>query len=136
MSKVDVKCVLLGKEFGGKTSLVERYVHKRFVEKPSNKYQAKCKIYLCGTKRDLINMEPNARRISEKAVSDYACAIGAKVFETSSKTGENVEELFETVARDYVQFEMQLEGLSSNLIIVLNSSFNSTIILQELQTIS
>ncbi|RWS11448.1 ras-related protein Rab-24-like protein [Dinothrombium tinctorium] len=57
-------------------------------------------------------MEPNARRISEKAVSDYACAIGAKVFETSSKTGENVEELFETVARDYVQFEMQLEGLS------------------------
>lgn len=28
--KVDMKIVLLGKEFGGKTSLVERYLHNRF----------------------------------------------------------------------------------------------------------
>ena len=28
--KVDVKVVLLGKEYGGKTSLVERYIHERF----------------------------------------------------------------------------------------------------------
>lgn len=28
--KVDMKVVLLGKEFGGKTSLVERYLHDRF----------------------------------------------------------------------------------------------------------
>ena len=31
-SKVDAKVVLLGKEFSGKTSLVERYLHERFNE--------------------------------------------------------------------------------------------------------
>ena len=29
-SRVDLKVVLLGKEYGGKTSLVERYVHGKF----------------------------------------------------------------------------------------------------------
>lgn len=28
--KPDLKVVLLGKEYGGKTSLVERYIHHRF----------------------------------------------------------------------------------------------------------
>ena len=28
--KVDLKVVLLGKEYGGKTSLVERYIHNKF----------------------------------------------------------------------------------------------------------
>lgn len=28
--KVDLKVVLLGKEYGGKTSLVERYIHGKF----------------------------------------------------------------------------------------------------------
>ena len=31
-SKVDAKVVLLGKEYSGKTSLVERYLHHRFNE--------------------------------------------------------------------------------------------------------
>ena len=30
--KVDLKVVLLGKEYGGKTSLVERYIHGKFNE--------------------------------------------------------------------------------------------------------
>jgi Ras-related protein Rab-24 len=29
-SKIDMKIVLLGKEYGGKTSLVERFLHDRF----------------------------------------------------------------------------------------------------------
>ena len=36
--KVDLKVVLLGREYGGKTSLVERYVHGKFTE--SAPYQA------------------------------------------------------------------------------------------------
>lgn len=31
-SRVDIKVVLLGKEYGGKTSLVERFLHDRFAE--------------------------------------------------------------------------------------------------------
>ena len=31
-SKVDAKVVLLGKEYSGKTSLVERFIHGRFNE--------------------------------------------------------------------------------------------------------
>lgn len=32
--RVDVKVVMLGKEYVGKTSLVERYVHNRFLVGP------------------------------------------------------------------------------------------------------
>ena len=32
--RVDVKVVMLGKEYAGKTSLVERYVHDRFLVGP------------------------------------------------------------------------------------------------------
>ena len=36
-AKVDCKVVLLGKEYGGKTSLVERFVHGKFQD--GNAYQ-------------------------------------------------------------------------------------------------
>ncbi|XP_019511122.1 PREDICTED: ras-related protein Rab-24 isoform X2 [Hipposideros armiger] len=169
--RVDVKVVMLGKEYVGKTSLVERYVHNRFLVGPyqntigaafvakvmsvgdrtvtlgiwdtagSERYEAMsriyyrgakaaivcydltdsssferakfwvkelqnleegCQIYLCGTKSDLLEEDRRRRRVDFHDVQDYADNIKAQLFETSSKTGQSVDELFQKVAEDYV----------------------------------
>ncbi|XP_022086683.1 ras-related protein Rab-24-like [Acanthaster planci] len=61
-----------------------------------------CKIYLCGTKFDLVEENRKARRVDSDIVADYAKEFRAQVFETSSKTGYHVKELFLKVAKDYV----------------------------------
>ncbi|KAG9265900.1 ras-related protein Rab-24 [Astyanax mexicanus] len=175
--RVDAKVVMLGKESVGKTSLVERYVHHRFlvgpyqntigaafVAKPINvgdkvitlgiwdtagseRYEAMsriyyrgaraaivcydltdsssflrarfwvkelqtfeehCKIYLCGTKNDLIEADRSARQVDYHDVTDFADEIGAQHFETSSKTGNNVDELFMKVAEDFSNSAFEL----------------------------
>ncbi|XP_036279916.1 ras-related protein Rab-24 isoform X1 [Pipistrellus kuhlii] len=169
--RVDLKVVMLGKEYVGKTSLVERYVHDRFLVGPyqntigaafvakvmsvgdrtvtlgiwdtagSERYEAMsriyyrgakaaivcydltdsssferakfwvkelqnleegCQIYLCGTKSDLLEEDKRRRRVDFHDVQDYADNIKAQLFETSSKTGQSVDELFQKVAEDYV----------------------------------
>ncbi|XP_005992410.1 ras-related protein Rab-24 isoform X2 [Latimeria chalumnae] len=171
--RVDVKVVMLGKEYVGKTSLVERYVHKRFLVGPyqntigaafvaraihvgdkvitlgiwdtagSERYEAMsriyyrgakaaivcydltdgssfqrvkfwvnelqnceehCKIYLCGTKSDLIEDDRSRRKVDFHDVQDYADEIKGHLLETSSKTGHNVDELFQKIAEDYLNF--------------------------------
>ncbi|CAN8023610.1 unnamed protein product [Ixodes persulcatus] len=172
MSHVDLKVVLLGKEYGGKTSLVERYLYDRFdsatpyqntigaaygakqivvrnrkitlgiwdtagseryeamsriyyrnagaavvcfdlIDRESfqkakfwveelRKYEEKCQIFLCGTKKDLIKEEGRPRAVHWSDALEYADAIGAKLFETSSKTGEGIADLFCQVAEDYL----------------------------------
>ncbi|XP_048023275.1 ras-related protein Rab-24 isoform X1 [Megalobrama amblycephala] len=168
--RVDAKVVMLGKESVGKTSLVERYVHRRFLVGPyqntigaafvakalnvgdkvvtlgiwdtagSERYEAMsriyyrgaraaivcydltdsssfkrarfwvkelqnceehCKIYLCGTKSDLIEADRSVRQVDFHDVQDFADEIGAQHFETSSKTGKNVDEVFQKVAEDF-----------------------------------
>jgi Ras-related protein Rab-24 len=54
-------------------------------------------LFLCGTKVDLLT-EDFPRGISTDVVEDYASELDVKTFETSSKTGENVEALFRAVA--------------------------------------
>lgn len=170
-SRVDMKVVLLGKEYGGKTSLVERYLHDRFNEgvpyqatigaafgakrmeiggrniimgiwdtAGSERYEAmsriyyrgakaavvcydltdsesfarvrfwvnelksneeKCKIYLCGTKKDLVKEDKKSRKVDYHMATDYADEINAQVFETSSKTNEGIRELFRKVGEDF-----------------------------------
>lgn len=171
--------VLLGKEYGGKTSLVERFIHHRFNSNlpyqntigaafgakavttqgqtvtlgiwdtaGSERYEAMsriyyrgakagivcydltddqswdrarfwvqeikaheetCKIYLCGTKRDLLETGNAHRAIDYHDITDYADTINAPVFETSSKTGENIIELFDQIATDYIARPMEVE---------------------------
>ncbi|XP_076372677.1 ras-related protein Rab-24-like isoform X3 [Tachypleus tridentatus] len=150
MSRVDLKVVLLGKEYGGKTSLVERYLYDRFkgnapyqndtagseryeamsriyyrgakaaivcydlTEDSSferakfwvnelKKYEENCKIYLCGTKKDLVQEDRQMRKVDYHITTDYADEMGAELYETSSKTGECVEELFTKITTDFVK---------------------------------
>lgn len=179
-SKVDAKVVLLGKEYSGKTSLVERFIHGRFNENQpyqntigaafgakkvivsnkgvtlgiwdtagSERYEAMsriyyrgakaavvcydlterssferakfwvnelkmheehCKIYLCGTKYDIIQRDKKLRQVDYHMTTDYADEIGAKVFETSSLSCHNVEELFYEVAKDFAADEEIPDG--------------------------
>ncbi|KAM9066801.1 ras-related protein Rab-24 isoform X1 [Antechinus flavipes] len=185
--RVDVKVVMLGKEYVGKTSLVERYVHDRFLVGPyqntigaafvakvmsvgdrtvtlgiwdtagSERYEAmsriyyrgakaaivcydltdsssferakfwvkelqsleeSCQIYLCGTKSDLLEEDRRLRRVDFHDVQDYADDIKAQLFETSSKTGQSVDELFQKVAEDYVSvaaFQLMTEDKGVDL---------------------
>eukprot|EP01121_Diplochlamys_sp_Union-15-3_P008833 TRINITY_DN2369_c0_g2_i1.p1 TRINITY_DN2369_c0_g2~~TRINITY_DN2369_c0_g2_i1.p1 ORF type:complete len:211 (-),score=41.84 TRINITY_DN2369_c0_g2_i1:14-598(-) len=64
--------------------------------------EERCSIYLVGTKLDLVEESESARAVDSAEVSTYVESIGAKYFETSSKTGHNVEELFHTIANEWV----------------------------------
>lgn len=152
----------------GKTTLVERYLNKRFVENPqatigaafnakkisingqsvviglwdtagSERYEAMSRIYyrsakaaiLCFDLRDndsfeklkewvaeLKEHEPtcalyivgckldtvvDGARVDATAIRNFAEKVGAQVFETSSKTGRNVDELFFSVAENWLR---------------------------------
>ncbi|KAG8200958.1 hypothetical protein JTE90_020595 [Oedothorax gibbosus] len=67
-------------------------------------YEQNCKVYLCGTKKDLIKNGGKPRAVDYHSVTDYADEImAASVFETSSKTGEGVYELFYKIAENFAK---------------------------------
>ncbi len=72
-----------------------------------------CRLYLCGTKKDLVDGENKyLRQVCHHVVADYADEIRAEVFETSSKTSENIQELFLKIAEDYVKEPVNSRSLS------------------------
>lgn len=177
MSSVDCKVVLLGQTNTGKTCLMERYVHDRFLTKTTTtiggcfaakkelvgnkgvilgiwdtagserytsmsrmyyrkakaaiicyditdrttlvkaRYWARelqrmeedCKIYLCGTKKDLVDSGLNSRDVDINMARALAGDLNADLFETSSKTGENVGNVFQKIAMDSNQPENALD---------------------------
>ncbi|KAL6046796.1 Ras-related protein Rab-24 [Balamuthia mandrillaris] len=62
-----------------------------------------CALYIVGTKLDCIEDGSETRKVRPEAVKEYASNIGARLFETSARTGQNVDELFQTVAEDFLQ---------------------------------
>ncbi|OWF38440.1 ras-related protein Rab-24-like [Mizuhopecten yessoensis] len=168
---VDIKVVLLGKAFAGKTCLVQRYIHQTYNDTPysntigaafaskkliskgkhvvmnvwdtagSERYQSmskiyyrgaraailcydltdktsfekvrfwvgelqtneeNCRMYLCGTKKDLIDDDPESRAVSLSVVQSLAQDLQSDIYETSSVTGETIDEMFDKIAADYV----------------------------------
>ncbi|XP_076758754.1 ras-related protein Rab-24 isoform X2 [Xylocopa sonorina] len=61
-----------------------------------------CKLYICATKNDLLDIDGVVASPDTDVVETYAAGIQAKFFITSSKTGENVAELFNDIAQDFM----------------------------------
>ena len=51
---------------------------------------------------DLITDQVKQRDISAAHVAEFARKVGADTFETSAKTGQNINELFNKIASDYL----------------------------------
>ncbi|XP_038220450.1 ras-related protein Rab-24-like [Zerene cesonia] len=61
--------------------------------------EEECKVYLCGTKKDLLDSAASKREVPEDIVETYSQGLHGH-FLTSSKTGENVDELFQKIVED------------------------------------
>ncbi|KAJ6248447.1 ras-related protein rab-24 [Anaeramoeba flamelloides] len=68
----------------------------------------KCKIYLTGTKSDLIK-EDESNRIPKKTIINFSKKLDIKTFETSAKKDKGVSELFKEIAQDHLQ-QIEEEG--------------------------
>ncbi|KZC12399.1 PREDICTED: ras-related protein Rab-24-like [Dufourea novaeangliae] len=69
-----------------------------------------CKIYICATKKDLL--EHGAVPSPDiDVVETYAAGIQAKLFITSSKTGENVDEMFNEIAQDFMSDPNNIQNI-------------------------
>ncbi|RWS25675.1 ras-related protein Rab-24-like isoform X3 [Leptotrombidium deliense] len=66
-----------------------------------------CELYICCTKNDLVTKENI--KISSDQIETTANTFKAKVFTTSSKTGEGVHELFRQIINDLINVELKAE---------------------------
>lgn len=62
-----------------------------------------CKIYLVGTKKDIVDDNPNLRDVDVQTAEPLAADLQAQFYETSSKTGENIGRLFKQIATDILE---------------------------------
>ena len=69
------------------------------------KLEEECRIYIAATKTDLIAGDNTQRAVDLNTTSDYCDSIGAQLFETSSKDGTNIQELFHAIASDCLRDE-------------------------------
>jgi len=75
---------------------------KYWVDELSKNVQG-CSIFIVGTKLDLVESGAKARAVSKGEVESFAETIDGKIFETSSKTGVNIGELFFEAAKTYLE---------------------------------
>ncbi|KAL2730807.1 ras-related protein Rab-24-like isoform X1 [Vespula squamosa] len=77
--------------------------------------EEECKIYLCGTKKDILSNLDMIAVPDIDIVKNYANGIQAKFFLTSSKTGENVVELFTEIANDFLSVPENLQKIEETV---------------------
>ncbi|KAK2584696.1 hypothetical protein KPH14_007032 [Odynerus spinipes] len=83
--------------------------------------EEECKIYLCGTKKDILSNSDMITTPDIDTVQNYANGIQAKFFLTSSKTGENVVELFTEIANDFISVPENLQKIEETVILTNTS---------------
>lgn len=65
-------------------------------------HEPACALYIVGCKLDAV---VDGNRVDAALIRNYAEKVGASVFETSSKTGRNVDELFFSIAENWLRAE-------------------------------
>jgi len=69
-----------------------------------------CHIIIVGNKYDIVEKQPNKRQISFDEVQKFARDKGCLCMEGSAISGKNVNEMFESVIRKYVQNSDEIGG--------------------------
>ncbi|KAK3597735.1 hypothetical protein CHS0354_006087 [Potamilus streckersoni] len=100
------KAAIICYDITDRTTLIKA----RYWAQELKRMEEDCKIYLCGTKKDLVDSGLKARDVEINMATALAADLNAELFETSSKTGENVGNVFQKIAMDYVKTENGLEG--------------------------
>jgi len=72
-----------------------------FWVKELKEHEPNCALYVCGTKEDLL--ESHERGLDELVVQRFCVDNNAQYFETSSRTGSNVDALFRAIAEHYTR---------------------------------
>ena len=72
-----------------------------FWVKELKEHEPNCALYICGTKEDLL--ESHERGLDELVVQRFCVDNNAQYFETSSRTGSNVDALFRAIAEHYTR---------------------------------
>ena len=86
---------------------------KHWVEE-LNKAEPRCQVYVCATKIDLLlganqELDDSKRAVQFSKTQEYCLKIGANLVETSSLLNKGVSELFDQIARDYIEKHVAIE---------------------------
>ncbi|KAJ3434944.1 ras-related protein rab-24 [Anaeramoeba flamelloides] len=124
--QVDFKVVLLGSSNVGKTSLFERFLHNSFATDSKTdtagqeRFESLSKLYFRKASAaiicfiDLISSKENWD-VPREQVDNFTNKNNIKTFETSAKEGIGINNLFGTIAQDYLKRNNNEDFNSLNL---------------------